>query len=64
MSNDPIVEDVHRARQRILAECEGDLRRWLDRLKSAEARHSDRLVSLEEVLARKARPVSSETHHG
>lgn len=49
MIDDPIVEDVYRARQRILDECDGDLTRWIERLKAAESLHQNRVVTLEEV---------------
>lgn len=49
MIDDPIVEDVYQARQRILDECEGDLTRWIERLKAVESLHQDRVVTLEEV---------------
>ena len=55
MIDDPIVEDVYRARQKILDECHGDLRQWIDRLKEAEAQHQDRLVDLETVRKRRER---------
>lgn len=49
MIDDPIVEDVYQARQKILEQCDGDLRKWIDRLKAAEAGHQDRLVNFETV---------------
>ena len=45
MVDDPIVEDVYRARQKILDECNGDLAKWMERLKAAEAQHQDRVVT-------------------
>jgi len=55
MIDDPIVEDVYRARQKILDECHGDLSQWIERLKTAEAQHPDRLVDLETVRKRRER---------
>ncbi len=49
MIEDPIVEDVYRARERILDECGGDLAKWGERLKAAEAQHRDRIVKLDTV---------------
>ena len=49
MIDDPIVEDVYRARQKILDECNGDLAKWMERLKAAEAQHKDRLVTVDAV---------------
>ena len=55
MIDDPIVEDVYRAREQILDQCHGDLKQWIDRLKAAEAQHRDRLVDLETVRMRRER---------
>ena len=45
MTPDPIVEEVHRIRREILAECGGDIHVWLERLKAREALHPERMVS-------------------
>ena len=58
MIDDPIVEDVYQARQKILDECQGDLTQWIERLKAAEAQHQDRLVDLETVRKRRQRSES------
>lgn len=50
--DDPIVKEVHEARQRILAECNNDLERLISRLKAAESKDKDRLVRLEDVQKR------------
>ena len=55
MIDDPIVEDVYQARQKILEQCHGDLRQWIERLKAAEAQHQDRLVDLETVRKKRQR---------
>lgn len=60
MIDDPIVEDVYQARQRILDGCNGDLTKWIERLKAAESQHPDRLVSLERV--RKHRELAEKQH--
>lgn len=39
MNQDPIVEEVHRTRQKILAECDGDLDQLLNRLKATEVQN-------------------------
>jgi hypothetical protein len=49
MINDPIVEQVYRAREKILDECGGDLKKWMERLRAAEAQHPERIVTLEAV---------------
>jgi rubrerythrin len=61
MIDDPIVEDVYRAREKILEQCHGDLRQWIDRLKAAEAQHQDRLVNLETVRKKRQRSQSLKT---
>jgi hypothetical protein len=53
MKRDPIVEEIHEIRARLLDECGGDLDKLMDRYKSLEREHRDRLVTLEEVRARR-----------
>jgi hypothetical protein len=53
MTCDPIVEEMHQARQKLLEECNGDLDRLLDRFSTAEAEHGDRVVTLEAVRAKR-----------
>jgi hypothetical protein len=45
MKNDPIVEEVRNARQKILEECGGDLQAVMDRYKDAEKEHSGRMIT-------------------
>jgi hypothetical protein len=47
MKRDPIVEEIHQIRQKLLDECEGDLEKLMDRLKAAERQDHGRMVSLE-----------------
>ncbi len=54
--DDPIVEEIHQTRQRILAECDGDLDRLIARLKAADSKNKDRLVTIEDVQKRSRRP--------
>lgn len=54
--DDPIVEEVYQARQHILAECNGDLERLITRLKAADAKDKDRLVTIEDVQKRTRTP--------
>ena len=42
--DDPIVEEVHRTREKLLAECEGDLEKLMDRLQSRERQDRSRVV--------------------
>ena len=53
---DPIVTEIHQTRRRIFAECDGDLERLIARLKAAESKDKDRLVTLEDVQKRSRRP--------
>ncbi len=62
MIHDPIVKEIHQARQKILKECDGDLDRLMDRLKAAEVQHGDRVVTVEEV--RKRHPRELQRHPG
>jgi len=45
MMDDPILEEIYQARQRLLEECNGDLKVLLERLRAAEAEHRHRVVS-------------------
>lgn len=49
MIRDPIVEEIHQIRQRILGDCDGDLDRLLDRYKCSEDQDRSRVVTLEDV---------------
>ncbi len=51
MNDDPILEELHQIRGRLLAECNGDLDRLLDRYKQSEDR--DRVVTLKDVEQRR-----------
>jgi len=45
MINDPLVEEIHRIREKLLDECGGDLEKLMDRLKAREAEDCSRMVS-------------------
>ncbi len=45
MNRDPIVEEIHRTRQKLLKECNGDLDQLLDRLKAAEVQDRSLVVT-------------------
>jgi hypothetical protein len=47
MIDDPIVEEVYHARQRILDKWQGDLGKWVEHLRDSETRHAGRVVTLE-----------------
>lgn len=45
MKRDPIVEEIHQIRKKMLEECGGDLDKFFDRLKAQEAGDRDRVVT-------------------
>jgi hypothetical protein len=53
MIHDPIVEEIHRIRDKMLAECGGDFQKYMDRIREAQEQDRDRLVTKEELLRRK-----------
>ncbi|MEW6357924.1 MAG: hypothetical protein AB1696_16440 [Planctomycetota bacterium] len=48
MNRDPIVEEIHRVRQKIWDECGGDMKKFLERLKARESEDRDRIITLSE----------------
>lgn len=52
MWTDPIVDEVHRIREEMLAECDGDVHEFVARLKADEQQHCDRLVNKESLRRR------------
>ncbi|HEX9732255.1 MAG TPA: hypothetical protein VGG06_09750 [Thermoanaerobaculia bacterium] len=58
MTDDPIVEEVHRTRAKLLAKCDGDLDRYMDRLQKLESDESGLLVkSVEDLKVKTKTPV-------
>ena len=55
MKHDPIMEEIHQVRQKMLAECNGNLDELLHRLQKAELLDGDRVVSWEAVRERRRR---------
>ena len=51
MNNDPIVEEIHQTRGRLLDECSGDLDKLLDRYQQSE--DPNRVVTLKDVEERR-----------
>ncbi len=47
MIEDPIVEEIHKIREKILSDCGEDLDRLLDRYQLAEEQDRARLVTME-----------------
>jgi len=57
MSRDPIVEEIHEIRKKIMEECGNDPQRYFARLKAAEDREKVRPVPMPQ--RRKRRPVAT-----
>jgi hypothetical protein len=49
----PIVEEIHRVRDQMWAECGGDFQKYMDRIRDAQEQDRDRLITKEELLQRK-----------
>ena len=49
MEKDPILEEIHETRQKLLNECDGDLTKYMDRLKADELTDKERIVSKKEI---------------
>lgn len=49
MMRDPIVEEIHRIRERMWEEAGGDLDRLIEALRATEAQHRDRIVRPEKL---------------
>ena len=45
MSQDPIVDEIHKMREKLLAECGGDLDKLMDRLAAREQEDEDRVIA-------------------
>jgi hypothetical protein len=46
VTRDPIVEEIHETRRRIMAECDNDPQKYFARLRALGDTHRDRLVDL------------------
>ena len=60
MIRDPIVEEIHQVREKLLADCNDDLDQLLDRYKTLEHQDQSRVVCLQDVQ-RKSRRVDQNT---
>ena len=47
MKNDPIVEEVHRIREKMWDDCGGDLDHLIASFRASEAEHPERIISHE-----------------
>jgi hypothetical protein len=45
MKKDPIVEEIHQIREKLLDECGGDIEILMDRLKAREVEDKNRVIS-------------------
>ena len=52
MTKDPIVEEVHQARAKLLEQCGGDFKKLVAYLRECEKEHADLLVTHEEFKKR------------
>jgi hypothetical protein len=59
MTSDPIVDEIHKVRERLLEECGGDIKVYLRRLKEREQEDRHRLVSTVEKAEEPAPSVPS-----
>ena len=50
MWKDPIVEEVREARGKVFADCDYDMKKFGDRLKNSEKKHSNRIVTKEDLI--------------
>jgi len=58
MSDDPIIEDIHRVRREIAAEFEGDVHALFSYFREREGKRNDATVTLEPIQARVVSKVS------
>jgi len=59
MTNDPIVDEVHRTRAKLLAECDGDLDKYMDRLQKLERTEQHLLIKSVDDLRSRAKAIVS-----
>ncbi len=48
MFNDPIVEEIHQIREKIMEECDWDIDKFFEMIRESEKKHPERLISLDE----------------
>ena len=61
MTDDPIVAEVREARAKLMAECDYDLDKLFVRIKELERQHPERLVTREQLDARRGRAGSPQS---
>lgn len=49
MKNDPIVEEVHRIREKMWDACGGDLDRLIESLRASEKLHPERVIGRQDL---------------
>ena len=54
MWKDPIVEEVHKAREKLMEECDNDPEKLFEYLCKQQEKHKDRLVTKEMIDKRRA----------
>ena len=48
MTQDPIVDEIHKIREKMLSECDGDIDKLMDQLKEREREEENSVISLDE----------------
>lgn len=49
MRNDPIVEEIHRIREKMWEDCGGNLDRLIESLRASEKLHPERVISRQDL---------------
>ncbi len=58
MKNDPIVEEVHKIRQKIWDECGHDWDKYFARMKKVGEKYRDRLITFEQLQKMRGKKVA------
>jgi hypothetical protein len=48
MKNDPIVDEIHEVREKLLTECNGDIDKYFERLREKEGQEKGPVISIDE----------------
>ncbi len=53
MLKDPIVDEIHKIREDLLKEFDGDMKKYVHYIREQEDKHPERLVSREDLIKRR-----------
>lgn len=53
MLKDPIVDEIHKIREDLLKEFDGDMIKYVNYIREQEKKHPERLVSREDLIKRR-----------